>query len=273
MADKPVLPKEYTPLTFEQLPVGSEFGPITFSVSEISHSKTIQLHNENLLKGSSAVLDVLLPSEMWSWARVLSPRFGRLNEVLLAKSCWELYGTATPGEEMTGRTGVIKQEIRKDLRYVTTVTDTKNASGKLLMRCVEDVLLLHDAPPMFYTERPIVDELHGPCVHECARRVYFRFDWNNGHWLNNIHVDGYARTLGYERGLPEFIMYMDWMFLSALTVYGDAFWQSGMITIKKILPVYAGDVVRILVNRDHDKHVVRFLRDDQVRLVADITIA
>lgn len=267
------LPRGYVPMSYSSLPEGRTFGPVDFTVSASSHQKTQALLNEHCVSGARVETDFLLPSEMWGFAWVLSTYLGRLNEGILRSVRFEGEFRAKPGDLLYGSTTVLKHwKSLSGLPFVTTRTRVTTDDG-MFVSCIEDdILLLNEVRTFpFYRERAIEQPMSiNPRDHVERRRVYFRYEWDDGVWERNIHTDVFARHCGYERGLPEFICYLDW----GLTAVLKQWPPRGVIRadFKKTLPLYHGDEFSIVVRRSKEGTVVRFVRSDHsVRLLAYVT--
>lgn len=265
-----MIPLEYTPLFPTNVKVGAEFGPIIFSVKPESHQRSKRLLEQSDLRQETRIeTPYLFPSEMWGFARLFSSYFGRLNEAAAAGATWEIYGRSLPEQKLTVRSKVISNKVRNNLPFATTETITLDEDGHTLIRCLDEILLLHDVSSPFYQERAKETTLPENYSYDRIRKVYFRHTWNNGKWLNNIHTDEYARRFGYEKGLPEFIMYMDWVFLSQLEQNGERAYNHTIIKIEKILPIYKDELIRIFSKEEGAQHsTVQFFRGKQERLNA-----
>ena len=263
------LPIDYTPLSQSDLEVGMEFGPVNFVIKPHSHEKSKKLLEKSDLDSQAKIISpYLLPSEMWGMARVFSSYFGRLNEIAVSRTKWQIYGTAKPNEELTAQSKVVSLDSKRGLSFATAETTTVNKAGKLLLRCMDELILLHGINTPFYQERREEAEIPSNPTYQKTRRVCFRHVWDNGKWINNIHTDKFAQQFGYERGLPEFIMYMDWIFLSQLERRGEKSYHNTTIDILKILPVYKGDIVKVTATEGVQHSMVQFFRGNQKRLEA-----
>ncbi len=263
------LPIEYTPLSLSNLGVGTEFGPLEYIVRSETHEKARRLLEESDLNQETRITTpYLFPSEMWAYARIFSTYFGRLNEIAVSRTTWRILGKALPGQKLTARSKVTNTQTRNNLPFATAETVTQDVTGKTLIHCVDELLLLHDVDFPFYQERAKETPLPKNPTYERMRKVYFRHMWDNGKWINNIHTDEYARRFGYERGLPEFIMYMDWIFLSQLEPYGERAYSNTTIELRKILPIYKDETIKITGNEGTQHQVVQFFRGKQERLNA-----
>lgn len=261
-------PIEYEPLTIPKLELQKEMGPLEFTISKKSHTKSVELLN-TLTSSSPVSLPTLLPSEMSGFARVLSNYFGRLNEVAVSKTRWKITGAAVPGERLKAYSRVIKTTIRKQLSFGQVETTTINQRGEVLLVSLDELLLLHDAPLGFYKEMKKRDE--ESFDYEVHRRVYHRYDWNPVIWKNNIHNDEYAQRFGYERGLPEFIVYMDWIFDAIFRQIGaDAY--ASIINVPLILPVYIGEDIKLRLKKTERSFDVAFVKKDILRLKAQVLV-
>lgn len=266
------IPLKYTPLSKNNLKEGMEFGPLRFVVNPSSHLKSKRLLEESDINNQTHINSpYLFPSEMWGWARVFSSYFGRLNEVAVSRARWDIFKAVKPGENLSADSKVLRIELRNNLPFALTETVTKDEEGKIVISCLDELLLLHDVDFEFYNERNKECVIPKENPYDRLRKVYFRYEWDDGKWINNIHTDKYAQKFGYERGLPEFIMYMDWIFLSQLERFGGFAYKNVSIDIKKILPIYLGEEIRILGRKVENDHEVQFFRGNQERLKAIIS--
>ena len=266
------LPVGYIPLKYDSLNVGNRFGPIEFLVKQQSHDKTISLIVESDETKTKFDSPYLLPSEMWCWARVVSKEYGRLNEVVVSSANWFVIGKALPNQILTGESEVIRKEIKAGLPFAFMKSITKDKEGRVLLESIDKLLLLHNVSSKFYVENggrepPLIKNY----CYEACRRVYFRYNWNPELWKNNIHTDDYARRFGYESGLPEFIMYMDWLSLIKLKLQGEKLYEGTRIKTKKILPIYEKEFIRILTEENDQRYITRFLRNGKERVLAEIS--
>lgn len=263
------LPIEYIPLSQSKLGVGMEFGPVEFSVKLSSHEKSRQLLEKSDHHQQTRIsTPFLYLSEVWGWARVFSAYFGRLNEAAVSRATWEIYGTALPDQKLKAKSKVVNVQTRNNLPFATAETTTEDENGNLLLKSLDELFLLHDVNYPFYQERAKETIPPENLTYDRTRRVYFRYDWDNGQWLNNIHTDKYAQRFGYERGLPEFIMYMDWIFLSQLEQFGEEAYSGRTINLQKILPIYKNEIIRITETRGAQHSTVQFFRGNQERVNA-----
>ncbi len=266
------IPLEYTPLSINNLEVGMEFGPLEFTTKISSHIKSKSLLEESDVNGQTHINSpYLFPSEMWGWARVFSSYFGRLNEVAVSKAKWDIFRAVNPGENLVARSKVLNVEVRKNIPFTLSETITEDKQGKRVISCLDELILLHDVDFKFYVERGKESDVPFDNSYDRTRRVYFRHEWDNGKWINNIHTNKYAQKFGYEKGIPEFNMYMDWIFLSELERFGGFAYKNVSINIEKILPIYSGEEIRILGRRVGEKNKVQFFRKNQERLRAIIS--
>ncbi len=264
------LPLEYTPLSASHLSEGQTF-TIAFQVQPSSHDKTVSALFDSVdhPPAREDVYRRLLPSELWSMARVLSAAFGRLNELVLMRTAWAIHGTEAPGTPLTAKTAITR--VRKGRRPIcTTLTETRGAADALLVRADDDVLLMHDCPMPFYVERYVpAGPVPARVLYRASHKVYCRYTWDPAIWINNIHTDDYARQCGFEKGLPEFPVYMDWIYHAAV----QAGWIDGppfSIGLQKILPIYPDDLVDVIACEEDGRLQVRFIREGMDRLVASV---
>lgn len=264
------LPVEYVPLSLRHLVEGRVVA-VDFRVQASSHEKTVSELFESVGHRPSRedAYRHLLPSEVWAMARALSASFGRLNELVLARTAWAIPSMADPGDPLTGRTTIARVHRRR-LPMCTTHTETFGPDGKLLLRAEDDILLMHDCPKPFFVERSVVSApVPRDVLYRDVHRVYCRYEWDPAIWVNNIHTDEYARQCGFERGLPEFPVYMDWIYHAAVQAgwIGDAPYS---IALQRILPMYIGDTMDVVAYEERGRLQVRFLRGETDRLVATV---
>lgn len=266
------LPVDYIPFSLSTLAEGQEFS-LEFDVTPSSHDKTVARLFESIHQPSSSDRRYaqLLPSELWAMARVLSSAFGRLNELVLARTHWEMHATRPPGSRLYATTR-IGRILRRRLPICTTHTETRSADGTLLVRADDDVLLVHDCPMPFFEERPIPPEVVPETVlYRAPHEIYCRYEWDPSVWVNNIHTDEYANRCGFKRGLPEFPTYMDWIYHVAV----ETGWAQGglfSIDLRRILPMYPGDVLDVVAYESGGGGLqIHFLADGVSRMSALLT--
>lgn len=262
-------PVEYEPVTRKTLESQGKFQPVCFTIFSESHKKTIDLLNRHT-SAEPLSLDTLLPSEMWATARVLSNHFGRLNELAVSKTTWTVSGTAYPGQKLEAKSALVRSDTRKGLSFGSVKTDTVAPNGELLMGQLDELLLLHEAPIGFYKERNLPCEVDYPDI-SIERGVYFRHNWDPQIWRNNVHSDEYARRFGYQKGLPEFIMYMDWIFDALFRLEKESVYKCE-IDVPLILPVYEGDRIKVMLKRNQSGYCVVFTKNGILRLKGTILV-
>jgi hypothetical protein len=271
MSDRP-LPSEYTPFSLNTVEEGRTYGTLSFSVNQESHDKAVSL----LLNGmehkplEEEPYPLLLPSELWAMARVFSQSFGRLNEVGLARSVWRIFGSVEPTSSLTATATVLAKIPRERVALCATRTDTCDAMGNLLMRADDKVVMAHDCKKPFFVEPPPVSpSLPHSVLYRNRHTVYFRYGWDPAVWSNNIHVDEYARLCGFERALPEFVVYMDWIYHAAV----QCGWVSDgpfSISLHKILPMYLGERIDVVAYETPGCLHIRLLKAGMERMVARV---
>ncbi len=271
MPDNPLkLPLEYTPLSHQTVEAGRTFPPIQFNVTPESHEKSRLLLEGADLDGRTQIkMPYLFPSEMWAAARVVSQHYGRLNEVILTSSRWAIKGPALSHEPLEACTTIKAKTVLNDLPFLTVSTTTSNLGGQVLMECVDSLLLLHDAPHHFYHERARRGSTATPREYDHRLKVYFRYEWDPKIWNNNIHIDAYAQRFGYERALPEGVLYRDWAFLALLDLVGARAYTY-TLDVKAVMPVYRDEEIRIIAEQINEDITIRFIRqrDQQQRFFA-----
>jgi len=273
-------PWNYTPLVSNLFEEGMEFEPHKFKVSRASHEKTINLLKNSYNPKLKLNISSLLPSEMWGWARVLSQSFGRLNEVMATKVNWQIYGYGNPDEELTAYSKVLNLENRRELPLVTIETIVSDSKNKILMKTEDECLMLHEVNrPVYNFSRENSELVKGLTQRKIIDRrdvqVYFRWDWKLEIWKNNIHTDEYARKFGFERGLPEFAVYMDWLFLSQFLQTQKSLGRMN-IEVEKIKPFYEKDKLEIIsleTEKSNEQEVCFLTKEGKLKLQSKILLS
>ena len=257
MKRKKELPIEYTPVTLNEISIGDKFGPIKFSISEKTDKKTKSyLENSDLQGQTKLNFNFLMPSDMWGLARLFSQKYGRANETLLAKSFWEIRGYSFPKEDLFTEFE-IKNTFEVDgLPFMVAETLTKNVNGKILLKSIDQILLLHNVNKKFYIEKNEQLAILDNPDYFCEREVYFRHKWNENKWKNNIHTKDYAQKFGFKEEIPEFINYMDWIFLASNEKMDENSYNKS-INLKGLLPMYKKDVLLITSKKIGNVRLVR----------------
>jgi hypothetical protein len=271
MSESEVLEKAI-PFSLTTLELGRSYGKIFFTVNQESHQKTVDLLLGSMEQkpAEKDPYPLLLPSELWAMARVFSQSFGKLNEVGLARAVWRIEGSAKPSCPLTASATVTAKIPKGSLAFCGTQTDTLDESGKLLMRADDKILMVHDCEKPFfvepaYTEAPVP----GNVLYRNRHTVNFRYEWDPSVWINNIQVDEYAQHCGFERGLPEFIIFMDWIYHAGVQcnwIGDDPF----VISLHKILPMYRDDIIDVLAYEHSGCLQIRLLRTGMERIVAKV---
>lgn len=271
MATK-ALPFEYTPLCFDTAQIDLEIGPIRFALRPESHQKTIAALLDSVERKPAVANPYpdLLPSERWAWARVMCTEFGRLNEVALARSRWEIFAPAAPGETLFARSRINETVRKGPLAFCNGTTETRNTAGEVLIRCHDGIILTHDCEkPFFFEPHSLRAEAPDMLAYRNIHTVYHRYPWQPELWDNNIHVDDYAQLCGFKSGLPEFITYMDWIYHAV----SETGWHTGrpfFIQLDRVLPIYLGDKIEVVAWSDGSGLQVRFWRDGFERVAAHV---
>lgn len=260
------------PFSLTTLELGKDYGKIFFTVNQESHQKTVELLLNSMEQkpAEKNPYPLLLPSEMWAMARVFSQSFGRLNEVGLGRAVWRVEGAGRPSWPLVASATVTGKIPKGNLAICSTQTDTCDANGKLLMRAEDKILMVHDCKKPFFVE-PAYSETVIPekALYRNQHSVYFRYEWDPAVWINNIHVDEYAQSCGFERGLPEFIIFMDWIYHAA----AQCNWINDgpfCISLHKILPMYRNDVIDVIAFEHNGCLQVRLVRAGMERIVAKV---
>jgi hypothetical protein len=239
----------------------------TFTYNEITDGEIHELTNfhistETALKTKNKLLESILsaekifnlksenlmPSELWATARNLSQTYDKLNEVVLARSTWNILGSAKSDEKLNAKT-----TIKKLLKPYILMETTTYKNNIAILKSKDYALLLHNSNHHFI--EPIPETAKGNKLGE--RKIYFRHEWNETKWRRNIHTT-YAKNLGYREEIPEFIIYMDWIYSAT---------NARNIEIKKILPLYRNEKIDLLTNQN----IIIFSKNGEVRLKARIS--
>lgn len=266
-----ILPVDYIPMSLANLKPSAEFDETSFRLRESSHQKTLDglINSLQDFRAPEEAYTTLLPSEHWGLARVLCRTFGRLNEVAIGGAAWEIFGLAEVGATLRSRARIVATSSKRGLAFCDTLHETFDAgTDRLLIRCRDRMILTHDCEkPFFFEPEPVVPEVPAQLLYDNRHIVYHRYPWPASLWENNIHVDDYAQLCGFERGLPEFVTYMDWIYHVA-TQSGWPTDRPFSIRFLKILPMYLGDTPRVVAWAEGDALQVRFLKDGEERVCA-----
>jgi hypothetical protein len=140
------LPLEYTPIRWDELVVGDEIGPIEFKISSETHRR----HTEHLgmkhplFTESSPWGDkVLYPWEMDAQSRVMSRKYGRLNQGIQTAFKWEFFKPAVVGQPLVGRTAIIDKCKKRGKDYYKNQTTT-SVKGEIFFRSTCEFFTLVD---------------------------------------------------------------------------------------------------------------------------------
>ncbi len=269
---------EYTPITFDSLNIWDKIWPILITTKQDSHDKTMSMLNQyNLTKENDIQNPDLMPSEIRWCAKVLATKFGKLNEMLLARSIRDIYKTEKPWTPIRAELEVIGKIQHDGRPMIVTKTISKNQNWEELLQSIDYVVLLHDVHKQIYEEQDRTSNMSWEIVYETIREVYFRHERNEEKWRNNIHTRDYARKFGFKEEIPEYIIYMDRSF-SALykLLWEDAYNFS--IRVKKLLPMYKWDKIKVKLKATEWWYKIMFLKksdsyDDQynyIRFEADL---
>jgi hypothetical protein len=203
------LPSEYLPLNEQNISPNEKFGPLPFSISQSSH----QHHSEYLSHCNPESIEGphLYPFEFWPLPRVMSQwKFGRLNEVISIRADRVVPACPVGTQRLIGETTVTSISRRKGLCFGFFRSITRTESGDACM-LAEDVLLLangcdlsslHDAVAEISNSRSEA-LIESPASILGSWILRMRYKWPENLWVNNIHTNSYARSLGYEGGLIE----------------------------------------------------------------------
>lgn len=203
------LPSDYLPLNEQNINPNEKFGPLPFSISFSSHrhhSEYISQCNPNLLESP-----YLYPFEFWPLPRVMSQwKFGRLNEVISIRADRVITACPLAGQRLTGETTATAISKRNGLCFGFFKSITHTESGDACM-LAEDVLLLANGCDLSSLHAAVAQIsntrkealIESPAAILGSWVLKMRYRWPEDLWLNNIHTDVYAKSLGYEGGLIE----------------------------------------------------------------------
>jgi hypothetical protein len=271
MHDTVIVPS--IPFSLETVEEDRKYCSQNFVVSSQSHEKAVSLLIRSLDRKprNPNPYPFLLPSELWGMARAFSPRFGRLNEVGLARAVWRVWNSVAPASPLRADAIVTAKFPKGRLALCATQTATFDIEGRLLMRADDTILIIHDcAKPFFVEPTPVRPVMPSTILYRNRHTVYFRYEWDSATWINNIHVDDYAQSCGFERGLPEFIIYMDWIYHAAIECGWIPCNGAFSISLRKILPLYHGEIVDIFACAHNGCLHVYLCKDGLQRIVATL---
>jgi hypothetical protein len=138
------LPVEYTPIVWDDIVVGEEIGPVEFEIRAATHEK----HSEHLGTEHAWLTEespwgnpVLYPWEMDAQSRVMSRKYGRLNQGIQTAMRWEFFRPATVSQRLVGRTTIIDKYKKRGKDYYRTRTTT-SVKGEVVFVSTSEFLTL-----------------------------------------------------------------------------------------------------------------------------------
>lgn len=140
------LPVEYTPIKWDELVVGEEIGPVEFKISAGTHQKHTEhqdMKHPLFTEDSPWGGKVLYPWEMDALSRVMSRKYGRLNQGIETAMKWEFFKPAVVGQQLVGRTIIIDKYMKRGRNYYRTQTTT-TVKGVVVFRSTSEFLTLFD---------------------------------------------------------------------------------------------------------------------------------
>jgi hypothetical protein len=265
------LPVEATGLRWEDVIINEIEGPVEFAIKPSTHQKhcdLLEIHHPYLEKEQH-----IFPWEYNSGYRVGSQwKTGRFNQAIQASMSFDFFRPAKVGDRLLAYQLFTDKFERRGRKYMSFLNDTVDAeSGELVSRFGGDVVLMTGQPkpaglgevtrqrqdegawggassgavPTNTPNLPIGTEFPNQVTGPCPMRVsgHTPTGWDASKWIDNIHSDDYAQRLGYERGVAESPVAMEYATLLTLVeFYGaDVFFSTGKIFVKVTGPVYVGD--------------------------------
>lgn len=206
----------YIPLNGDNLHNGARFGPIKFRIKCASHAHHLDyLRRENKTGCFPFEREFLFPFEMFPLPRVLSKTFKRLNEILSIKCERKVHRLPPPHEELFAHTIVEKIFKKRGLCFAVFKSYTFDEEMRPLMSSVDKALLINDSDrdklrALIINRRPVsIKSVGGKLSQVGEFTLGFRYTWDESVWVNNIHTDTFAKSLGFNRGLIEAPAFMD----------------------------------------------------------------
>ncbi len=204
---------DYIPLSPFTCAAGERHGPISFTVDQRSHTRHLGYlarlcSQPALTRRLESLQHTLLPFELWSMSRALSPKYKRLNEVLLLSAERRLTRLAGVNEILTGDAEIVSIRTVHGLCVASIRSRTRDEHGQPLLESLDTVLLLN-ASDRRAVRQAIQRSEHATChvtgaaTSVAAGVLDMRFEWPEATWKNNIHTDAYARALGFRGALIE----------------------------------------------------------------------
>jgi len=235
--------KTYVPLSMDTISKGDKFGPIKFSVKRSIYEKTM-LHLKNSYFYEQKINDnsILLPSDIWGAARVLSSAqagYGQINEALIRRSNWRIYGCGFAEEELFAETEIMNIKMINNIPSAQFKTVTRNRKGRVLLESIDELLLLHRVK-FDYKENYTELKKNDYNYHQKVKGTFRHNVWED--WANNIHNDKFGKEHGFKQGILEFPTYINWIFQS---LDASKKYKLFEINLKNILPIYNNDILNI----------------------------
>ncbi len=267
------LPIDFTPMTWENVIVGEEMGPVDYDIkvsSHLKHADIIQVHHPWFQEE----LHLFAPWEMMCGARVMSRwKYGRLNAGLMTALDFHFFKPAKAGQKLLGEVIVVDKYHKRGRDYVLHSTTTKDENGEKLFWTREELILLgeHKGQVAGHSgeesrkerwqekweqdgeEAEASPDLPLGFVLKCQIRKPLAMavsgsaagGWSKDKWVDNIHSDDYAKSKGYAGGVVEAYMVWEFGLLEMLVNFfgPEKLFTTGMATTKICGPGYVGDTV------------------------------
>ncbi|MCI0619729.1 hypothetical protein L0Y40_01695 [Candidatus Wolfebacteria bacterium] len=192
--------------------------------------------------------------------------------MLITTSQWEIHSSILPEETLYVTGTITNREENGEKKVVTFETETRDKNKRLLLRAKDTLLFLQNITGWKFKDKKIQPTPEGQLCLNLPVKVYFRHEWDPSVWKNNIHTDKYAQTLGYKRGLPEFTVFFDWIYVALKPLVPDLNKNSLRITLQKILPVYEDDRINMQIYRNNNEYSIHFLKDRYERILAQASL-
>jgi hypothetical protein len=257
------MPKEtdYVPLNASTIQSGQYFGTHSYSIPSSSH----QHHLEYLKKGNQNCAfqfqaDFLFSFEMFPLPRVLSSigGFKKVNEIISIHGERIIHELPKPNEMLYTDVKVDKIFTKNKIVFGYFTSYTKTTAGKLLMISIDKAILLNQTNKKKFREVISTKEKLIPklIINSTIQKIntvklFFRHKWDDKIWLNNIHTDSYARSLGYQKGLIEAPCFVDILLSNEKT--GLLIKNGVKLSWNYHAPLYHGILTNIFLDNDLKK--------------------
>ncbi len=267
------VPREFTPMTLDNVIVGEEMGPVEYSIKPSTHQRhcdTMGMHMPWFEKEL-----YLFPWEMWSPIRVISQwKYGRMNQQTAASSCREYFKLAKVGQKLYGEGLMLEKYQRRGKDYLIYQNITRDETGDIVQRCRQGTVLLaqhkgklefstvvkakgNEGPwkgkpetqevPRARRDMPLGYQLPNHLTSPMPMRIsgFQEGGWSKEKWQDNVHEDNWAQSVGYAGGVAEGSIAWEFALLpTILKFFGEkAFFLTGKFEAKYCGPPYLRDVL------------------------------